>query len=80
MKKKKRKIISLVFFFHFLKRTLSPLLSKITVNFGIKFFLKLYIRIVKASQILLCRSPVEVQSNEPEPSVPKKPRTLMDFV
>ena len=78
--KKNNKIISLLFFFHFLKGTLSPLLSKITVNFGIKFFLKLYIRIVKASQILLCRSPVEVQSNEPEPSVPKKPRTLMDFV
>ena len=58
---------------------LSPLLSKITVNFDLKSFLKLYIRIVKTSQTLFWRSPVEVQSNEPKPSVPKKPRTLMDF-
>ena len=41
--------------------------------------MKLYIRIVKVSQTLFCRSPVEVQSNEPEPSVPKEPRILMDF-
>ena len=58
---------------------LSPLLSKITNNFPMKPFLKLYIRIAKASQTLFCKLPVEVQSNDPEPSVPKKPRTLMGF-
>ena len=77
--KKKKKFIHLLYFFHFLIGTLSPLLSKRTVNFAVKSFLKLYIRIAKTSQTLFCRSPVEVQSNEPEHSVPKKRRTLMDL-
>ena len=40
---------------------------------------RILIKIAKTSQTLFCRSPVEVQSNEPEHSVPKKRRTLMDL-